>query len=162
MAKRSAHVSETPATQWLRRRGVTFSEHVYDYVEHGGTAESARQLGVDEHAVVKTLVMQNEQREPLVVLMHGDRQVSTKHLARAIAAKSVEPCTPEAAERASGYRVGGTSPFATRRAMPVYVESTVLALDRLYLNGGRRGYLVGIAPGVLTDLLGATPVACAL
>jgi Cys-tRNA(Pro) deacylase len=162
MAKRSAHVSETPATQWLRRRGVTFSEHVYDYVEHGGTAESARQLGVDEHAVVKTLVMQNEQREPLVVLMHGDRQVSTKHLARAIAAKSFEPCTPEAAERASGYRVGGTSPFATRRAMPVYVESTVLALDRLYLNGGRRGYLVGIAPGVLTDLLGATPVACAL
>ncbi|HEY2188538.1 MAG TPA: Cys-tRNA(Pro) deacylase [Caldimonas sp.] len=162
MAKRTAHVSETPATHWLRRRGVAFSEHVYDYVEHGGTAESARQLGVDEHAVVKTLVMQNEKREPLVVLMHGDRQVSTKNLARAIAAKSVEPCTPEAAERASGYQVGGTSPFATRKAMPVYVESTVLALDRLYINGGRRGYLVGIAPGVLIELLGATPVACAL
>jgi Cys-tRNA(Pro) deacylase len=162
MAKRTAHVSETPATQWLRRRGVAFSEHVYDYVEHGGTAESARQLGVDEHAVVKTLVMQNEKREPLVVLMHGDRQVSTKNLARAIVAKSVEPCTPEAAERASGCQVGGTSPFATRKAMPVYVESTVLALDRLYINGGRRGYLVGIAPSVLIELLGATPVACAL
>ncbi|HEX4234220.1 MAG TPA: aminoacyl-tRNA deacylase [Caldimonas sp.] len=162
MAKKNAHVSETPATQWLRRHGVAFSEHVYDYVEHGGTAESARQLGVDEHAVVKTLVMQNEKREPLVVLMHGDRQVSTKSLARAIAAKSVEPCTTEAAERASGYQIGGTSPFATRQAMPVYVESTVLGLDRLYINGGRRGYLVGIAPGVLTGLLGATPVACAL
>ncbi len=115
MAKKNAHVSETPATQWLRRAGVAFSEHVYDYVEHGGTAESARQLGVDEHAVVKTLVMQDEKGEPFVVLMHGDRQVSTKNLARAIGTKSVAPCTPEAAERASGYQVGGTSPFATRR-----------------------------------------------
>ena len=162
MAKKTAHVSETPATQALRRAGVAFSEHVYDYLERGGTAESARQLGVDEHAVIKTLVMQNEKAEPLIVLMHGDRQVSTKSLARAIGAKSVAPCTPEAAERASGYQVGGTSPFATRRAMPVYVESTVLALERICINGGRRGYLVGIAPRVLTELLAATPVSCAL
>ena len=162
MAKKTARVSETPATQFLRRRGVAFSEHVYDYVEHGGTAESARQLGVDEHAVVKTLVMQNEKGDPLVVLMHGDRQVSTKNLARAIGAKSVEPCSADAAERASGYQVGGTSPFATRKPMPVYVEATILGLERICINGGRRGYLVGIAPGVLTELLAATPVSCAL
>jgi Cys-tRNA(Pro) deacylase len=162
MAKKKTRVSETPATHRLRRAGVAFSEHVYDYLEHGGTAESARQLGVDEHAVVKTLVMQNEKGEPLIVLMHGDRQVSTKNLARAIGAKSVAPCTPEAAERASGYQVGGTSPFATRKAMPVYVEATILALERICINGGRRGYLVGIAPRVLTELLAATPVSCAL
>jgi Cys-tRNA(Pro) deacylase len=162
MAKKHAHVSETPATHYLRRAGIAFSEHVYDYLEHGGTAESARQLGVAEHAVVKTLVMQNEKGEPLIVLMHGDRQVSTKNLARAIGSKSVAPCTPEAAERASGYQVGGTSPFATRKAMPVYVEATILALERICINGGRRGYLVGIAPAVLTDLLRATPVSCAL
>jgi len=162
MAKKTAHVSETPATQWLRRHGVAYSEHVYDYVEHGGTSESARQLGVSEHAVVKTLVMQNEKGDRLVVLMHGDKQVSTKKLARAIRTKSVEPCSTDAAERASGYQVGGTSPFATRKAMPVYVESTILELDTICINGGRRGYLVGIAPGVLTELLGAKPVACAL
>ena len=162
MAKKSAHVSETPATQRLRRAGIAFSEHVYDYVEHGGTAESARQLGVDEHAIVKTLVMQDEKGEPLVVLMHGDRQVSTKQLAREIGRKSVAPCTPEAAERASGYQVGGTSPFATRKAMPVFVEATILELERIYINGGRRGYLVGIAPRVVTELLAATPVACAI
>jgi len=162
MAKKTAHVSETPATQALRRAGIDFTEHVYDYLERGGTAESARQLGVDEHAVIKTLVMQNEKAEPLIVLMHGDRQVSTKNLARAIGAKSVAPCTPEAAERASGYQVGGTSPFATRRKMPVYVEPTVLALERICINGGRRGYLVGIAPRALTELLAATPVSCAL
>jgi len=161
MAKKT-RVSETPATQRLRRAGVAFSEHVYDYLEHGGTAESARQLGVDEHAVVKTLVMQNEKGDPLIVLMHGDRQVSTKNLARAIGTKSVEPCSPDAAERASGYQVGGTSPFATRKAMPVYVEATVLDLDRIFINGGRRGFLVGIAPSVLTELLAAAPVACAL
>ncbi|MFO1328045.1 MAG: Cys-tRNA(Pro) deacylase [Rubrivivax sp.] len=156
------HVSETPATQQLRRAGVHFSEHPYDYVEHGGTAESARQLGVDEHAVVKTLVMQNEKAEPLIVLMHGDCQVSTKNLARAIGAKSVEPCKPEVAQRHSGYQVGGTSPFGLRKAMPVYVEASVLALPRLYINGGRRGYLVGIEPGVLTALLQAQAVHCAL
>lgn len=162
MAKKTARISETPATHALRRAGISFSEHVYEYLEHGGTAESARQLGVDEHAVVKTLVMQNEKGEPLIVLMHGDRQVSTKNLARAIGTKSVEPCTPDAAERASGYQVGGTSPFATRKSMPVYVESTILALDRICINGGRRGYLIGIAPRVLTDLLAALPVSCAI
>ena len=160
--KRTAHVSETPATQFLRRSGVAFTEHAYDYVEHGGTAESARQLGVAEHAVIKTLVMQDERARPLVVLMHGDKQVSTKNLARQIGVKSVEPCTPEAAQRASGYAVGGTSPFGLRKPMPVYVQATVLALPRICINGGRRGFLVGIDPAVLTGLLGATPVDCAL
>lgn len=158
----SRHVSETPATQLLRRARVAFSEHPYDYVEHGGTAESARQLGVDEHAVVKTLVMQDDAGRALIVLMHGDRKVSTKKLARAIARKSVSPCEPAVAQRHSGYLVGGTSPFATRKPMPVFVESSVLALPRIYINGGRRGYLVGIAPAVLVELLGATPVECAL
>jgi Cys-tRNA(Pro) deacylase len=160
--KKGAHVSETPATQWLRRAGVAFSEHPYDYVEHGGTAESARQLGVDEHAVVKTLVMQDDKAQPLIVLMHGDRQVSTKNLARAIGVKAVEPCRPEVAQRHSGYLVGGTSPFGTRKAMPVYVEAGVLALPRILINGGRRGYLVGLAPAVLVEQLGARPVSCAL
>jgi Cys-tRNA(Pro) deacylase len=122
--KKSRHVSETPATQWLRAQGVAFSEHPYEYVEHGGTAESARQLGVPEHAVVKTLVMQDERARPLIVLMHGDRQVSTKNLARAIGAKSVEPCNTDAAQRHSGYLIGGTSPFATRKAMPVFAYIT--------------------------------------
>jgi Cys-tRNA(Pro) deacylase len=162
MGKRDRHVSETPATQALRAAGVAYTEHVYDYVEHGGTAESARQLGVDEHSVVKTLVMQNERGEPLIVLMHGDRQVSTKNLARAIGAKAVEPCKPEVAQRHSGYLVGGTSPFGTRKAMPVYVEAGVLALPRILINGGRRGFLVGIEPGVLTRVLGAQAVQCAL
>jgi Cys-tRNA(Pro) deacylase len=162
MAKKDRHVSETPATAWLREHGVVFTEHVYDYVEHGGTEESSRQLGVPEHEVIKTLVMQDDKREPLIVLMHGDRQVSTKNLARQIGAKSVEPCKPEVAQRHSGYQVGGTSPFGTRKPMPVYVEATVLALPRICINGGRRGYLVGIAPAVLTSLLGAKPVTCAL
>ncbi len=162
MAKKERHVSETPATQWLRRRGVAFSEHPYDYVEHGGTAESARQLGVDEHAVVKTLVMQDDKAQPLIVLMHGDRQVSTKNLARAMGVKSVEPCSAEVAQRHSGYLVGGTSPFGTKKAMPVCVEASVLALPRIWINGGRRGFLVGIEPAVLSGLLGARPVDCAL
>lgn len=162
MAKKDKHVSETPATQLLRGAGVSFTEHVYDYVDHGGTAESARQLGWDEHAVVKTLVMQNERAEPLIVLMHGDKQVSTKNLARAIGAKSVEPCKPEVAQRHSGYLVGGTSPFGTRKAMPVYVEASVLALPSLLINGGRRGYLLGLAPNVLETVLGAQAVHCAL
>jgi Cys-tRNA(Pro) deacylase len=162
MAKKDKHVSETPATQWLRRAGIPFSEHPYDYVDHGGTAESARQLGVPEHEVVKTLVMQDEKAQPLIVLMHGDCQVSTKNLARAIGAKSVEPCKPEVAQRHSGYLVGGTSPFGTKKAMPVYVEASVLELPRILINGGRRGFLVGIAPQVLTGVLGAKPVHCAL
>jgi len=160
--KKTAHVSETPATAWLRQHAVAFTEHPYDYVDHGGTAESARQLGVPEHAVVKTLVMQDERAQPLIVLMHGDCQVSTKNLARAIGAKSVEPCKPEVAQRHSGYLIGGTSPFGTRKAMPVYVEEGVLALPKVHINGGRRGFLVGIAPAVLTGLLGAKPVHCAL
>jgi Cys-tRNA(Pro) deacylase len=162
MAKKDKHVSETPATAWLRGHGVAFTEHVYDYVEHGGTEESSRQLGLSEHEVIKTLVMQDEKREPLIVVMHGDKQVSTKNLARAIGAKSVEPCTPEVAQRHSGYQVGGTSPFGTRKAIPVYVEDSVLALPRICINGGRRGYLVGIPPGVLTSLLGAKAVSCAI
>jgi Cys-tRNA(Pro) deacylase len=162
VAKKDKHVSATPATQWLRERGVAFTEHVYDYVERGGTAESARQLGVDEHTVVKTLVMHDERGEPLIVLMHGDREVSTKNLAREIGVKSVEPCTPEAAQRASGYQVGGTSPFGTRKALRVLVEASVLELSRILINGGRRGYLIGIAPSVLTEQLGAQPVRCAL
>jgi len=161
MARKSAHVSETPATAWLRREGVSYTEHLYDYVDHGGTAESSRQLGVSEHEVVKTLVMQDERAAPLVVLMHGDRQVSLKNLARQIGAKKVEPCRPEVAERHSGYKVGGTSPFGTRKAMPVYVESTILGLERICINGGQRGFLVGIAPAVLVDRLGAKPVQCA-
>ena len=160
--KKSAHVSETPATQFLRRHGVSFTEHVYEYVEHGGTAESARQLGVPENEVIKTLVMQDERAQPLIVLMHGDKQVSTKNLARQIGAKSVESCQPEVAQRHSGYLVGGTSPFGTRKAMPVYVEESALALPRICINGGRRGYLVGIAPAVLVELLAAKPVNCAL
>jgi Cys-tRNA(Pro) deacylase len=162
MAKKERHVSETPATQWLRRNGVAFTEHPYDYVDHGGTAESAHQLGVDEHAVVKTLVMHDDKAQPLIVLMHGDRQVSTKNLARALGVKSVEPCSVEVAQRHSGYLVGGTSPFGTRKAMPVCVESSVLTLPRIYINGGRRGFLVGIEPAVLSGLLGARPVECSL
>ena len=158
--RKTAHVSETPATQCLRRAGVAYSEHPYDYVDHGGTAESARQLG--EHEVVKTLVMQDDKARPLIVLMHGDCQVSTKNLARAIGAKSVEPCKPDVAQRHSGYLVGGTSPFGTKKVMPVYVEASVLALPRIFINGGRRGYLVGIAPAVLLAQLDAKAVSCAL
>ena len=158
----SRRVSETPATQWLRRHGVAFGEHPYDYVEHGGTRESARQLGVDEHAVVKTLVMQDDAGKPLVVLMHGDRSVSTKNLARQIGRKGVEPCRPEVAQRHSGYLIGGTSPFGMRKAMPIVVEASVLELPRIWINGGRRGYLVSLEPRVLVDLLGAQPVNCAL
>jgi Cys-tRNA(Pro) deacylase len=158
----SRHVSETPATQWLRRQKLAFSEHPYDYLEHGGTAESARQLQVDEHQVVKTLVMQDEQKKPLIVLMHGDRKVSTKQLARQIARKSIEPCDVEVAQRHSGYQVGGTSPFGLRKAMPIYVEASILDLPKIYINGGRRGFLLGLSPQVLSEVLLAKPVHCAL
>jgi len=161
MAKKE-HVSETPATQFLTRRGVSFSEHPYRYEEHGGTAVSARELGVDEHHVVKTLVMQDEAAKPLIVLMHGDRTVSTKNLARQIGRKSVAPCAPEVASRHSGYLIGGTSPFGTRKAMPVYVERSILALEKIYINGGRRGYLIGLDPALLAGLLPVTAVQCAL
>ena len=162
MAKKDRHVSETPATQALRRAGVAYTEHPYDYVDHGGTAESARQLGVPEHAVVKTLVMQDDRAQPLIVLMHGDCQVSTKNLAREIGVKSVEPCKPDVAQRHSGHLVGGTSPFGLRKALPVCVEHSVLTLPRIYINGGRRGFLVGLAPQVVVDVLQARAVHCAL
>ena len=156
------HVSETPATALLRRSKVVFSEHVYDYVDRGGTAESARQLGVDEHAVVKTLVMEDESGRPLIVLMHGDRSVSTKALARALSVKRIAPCAPEVAERHSGYQVGGTSPFGLRKPMPVFVERSILSLERIFINGGRRGFLVCIAPNEIVRVLGAKPVDVAL
>src|SRR5512132_3937352 len=152
----------TPATRLLREKGVAYTEHLYRYEEKGGTRVSARELGVDEHAVVKTLVMEDDAGAPLVVLMHGDREVSTKALARQVGKRSVEICRPEAANRHSGYLVGGTSPFGTRKRMPVYIEESILALPRIVLNGGRRGYLVGIDPQVCVRLLGAKPVRCAL
>ena len=161
MAHKS-HAPETPATAFLREHGIPFTEHLYDYVEHGGTSESSRQLNVAEHHVVKTLVMQDQDAHPLMVLMHGDRKVSLKNLARQIGAKSVSPCKPEVAQRHSGYQVGGTSPFGTRKAVPVYVERSILSLPKIYINGGKRGFLVGIAPQVLVDTLQATPVDCAL
>lgn len=161
MAKKE-HVSETPATQFLRKHGVAFSEHPYEYEEHGGTAVSSQALGVPEHDVVKTLVMQDEAARPLIVLMHGDCKVSTKNLARAIGCKSVEPCKPEVANRHTGFLVGGTSPFGTRKQMPVYVEKSILQLPRIYINGGRRGYLVSIAPSELVRVLGPKPVEVAL
>jgi Cys-tRNA(Pro) deacylase len=161
MAKKDK-VSETPATALLRQEGVSFTEHPYEYLEHGGAQHSAQVLGLDPFSVVKTLIMQDQDAKPLVVLMHGNRKVSTKNLARQIGLKSVEPCAPEVANRHSGYLVGGTSPFATRRAMPVYIEETILALPRICINGGRRGYLVGIDPQVCVQLLDAQPVNCAL
>ena len=156
------HAPETPATKFLKANKVPYSNHLYAYEEHGGTKVSARELNVDEHAVVKTLVMEDENAKPLIVLMHGDRKVSTKNLARQIGAKSVAPCTPEVANRHSGYLVGGTSPFGTRRAMPVYIEDTILQLPRIAINGGRRGFLVQLDPQVCVQLLGAKPVQCAL
>ncbi|MDQ7972748.1 MAG: aminoacyl-tRNA deacylase [Rhodocyclaceae bacterium] len=163
MAKKDKpHVSETPATAVLRAAKVAFTEHPYDYLEHGGAQHSAAVLGVDPFTVVKTLVMQDQDAKPLIVLMHGNRTVSTKNLARQIGAKSVEPCKPEVAQRHSGYQVGGTSPFGTRREMPVFIESTILELPKILINGGRRGYLVGIDPQLCVQLLGARPVQCAL
>jgi Cys-tRNA(Pro) deacylase len=161
MAKKD-HISETPATHMLRAHKIAFTEHPYEYLEHGGAQHSAAVLGFDPFSVVKTLIMQDQDAKPLVVLMHGNRKVSTKNLARQIGAKSVEPCAPEVANRHSGYLVGGTSPFATRKAMPVYVEETVLDLPKILINGGRRGYLVGIDPQVCVALLGAKKVQCAL
>ncbi len=157
MSKRD-HVSETPATAYLRKHGVAFTEHVFEYEKHGGTRVAARELGIDEHAMVKTLVMEDERKAPLIVLMHGDRSVSTKNLARQAGAKRIEPCRPDAAQRHSGYQIGGTSPFDTRKVMPVYLEKTVVELPKIYINGGRRGYLVGIAPSELVRVLKPTLV----
>ncbi len=161
MAKKD-HISETPATAFLKANQISFTEHVYDYLEHGGAQHSAQVLGFDPFMVVKTLIMQDQDAKPLVMLMHGNRKVSTKNLARQIGAKSVEPCKPEIANKHSGYLVGGTSPFATRKTMPVYLEETILALPSILINGGRRGYLVQINPQVCLQLLGAISVQCAL
>jgi Cys-tRNA(Pro) deacylase len=161
MSKKS-HISETPATAFLKAHGVAFTEHPYEYLEHGGANHSAQVLGQDPFIVVKTLIMQDESAKPLVVLMHGNRKVSTKNLARQIGRKSVEPCKPEVANRHSGYLVGGTSPFGTKRQMPVYIEETILDLPLIFINGGRRGYLVNIDPQVCMQLLGAKPVQCAI
>jgi len=150
---KNARVSETPATAFLKEHRVPYTEHVFEYVEHGGARAGAEALGFDERAVVKTLIMEDEARRPLVVLMHGDRTVSTRNLARQIGVKRVGPCAPEVAQRHSGYQIGGTSPFATRKKMPVYVERSVLDLPRIYVNGGRRGYLVGIDPHELVRVL---------
>jgi len=152
----------TPATRLLRDRGVAYTEHLYRYEEKGGTAVSARELGVDEHAVVKTLVFEDDAGEPLVVLMHGDREVSTRALARHLGRRSIQICRPEVANRHSGYQVGGTSPFGTRRRLPVYVERTVLDLPRIYVNGGSRGFLVGLAPADLARVLSPTLVDAAI
>ena len=161
MAKRQ-HVSETPALAFLKAHGVAYTEHPYAYEEHGGTEVSARELGVEEHAVVKTLVMEDQNAKPLIVLMHGDKKVSTKNLARQAGMKSVAPCQPEVAQRHSGYLIGGTSPFGTKKEMPVYAEKTIFDLPKIYINGGRRGFLIGIAPLEIERVLTVTRVEAGL
>lgn len=161
MAKEK-HVSETPATQWLRKQRIPFTEHSYDYVDHGGAMEAARQLGLEPHQVAKTLIMEDENAKPLIIVMHGDREVSTKNLARQTGAKKIAPCKPEVAQRHSGYLVGGTSPFATRKSMPVWIEAELLEFDTIYVNGGRRGYLVGVSPQALATALNARSVQAGL
>ena len=148
----------TPAVRILRREKAVFSDHFYEYAEHGGTAVSARELGVEEHAVVKTLVMEDERKNPLLVLMHGDLEVSTKELARLLKVKTIAPCSPETATKHSGYLIGGTSPFGTKKIMPIYMEETILDLPKLYINGGKRGFLVGMNPKELIRILKPIPV----
>jgi Cys-tRNA(Pro) deacylase len=152
----------TPAVRLLRERKIDFEPHLYPYEERGGTRHSAAALGVDEHAVVKTLVMETEARKPLVVLMHGDREVSTKNLARAIGAKSVQPCDPQAAQKHTGYLVGGTSPLGTRTRLAVYAERTIFELPKIYINGGKRGFLVSLNPRDLRALLSVEEVDVAI
>ena len=152
----------TPAMRVLREKNVQFTEHPYKYEERGGTHVSARELKVDEHAVVKTLIMEDEEKRPLVVLMHGDREVSTKELSRVAGVKRIKPCAPETANRHTGYMVGGTSPFGTKRPMPVYMEETILDLPIIYINGGRRGYLVGIDPREAQRILNPSLVRVAI
>lgn len=154
--------SATPAVHFLRHHRIAFTEHPYRYEEQGGTRVSARELGVDEHVVIKTLVMEDETRAPLIILMHGDRDVSTKQLARQIGRKTIAPCDPETAERHTGYRVGGTSPFGLRKHLPVYIERSILALPQIYINGGRRGFLVALAPDAIVATLHASLVDVAL
>lgn len=155
-------MSATPAIHFLRQHNVPFTEHPYRYEERGGTAVSSRELGVDEHVMIKTLVMEDERKQPLIVLMHGDREVSTKNLARQIDRKTVSPCAPDVAQKHTGYLVGGTSPFGTRKSMPVFLERTIAGLDRIYINGGRRGFLVALAPADLIRALSPTLVDAAL
>ncbi len=152
----------TPATAFLKAKGIAFSEHEYGYVEHGGTEVPARALGVPEHHIVKTLVMEDESRKPLLVLMHGDRKVSTKNLARQAGRKSIEPCKPEVAQRHTGYQVGGTSPFGTRKLVPIYAERSILEVPEIYINGGRRGLLVKLRSAELARALAPTLVDVAL
>lgn len=159
---RAQNLPSTPALRMLRERGVPHVAHTYAYVERGGTAASAAALGWDEHAIVKTLIFEDGERRPLVVLMHGDCEVSTRRLAAAAGAKTAAPCAPATAERHTGYRVGGTSPFGTRRIMPIFVERTILDLDRVLVNGGARGLLVEISPAALVEVLGAVPVDAAV
>ncbi len=156
------HVSQTPATQWLSRNGIPYSEHSYDYVDHGGARHAAHALGLEPHTVAKTLVMEDEQARPLIVIMHGDKAVSTKNLARQIGAKKVQPCRPETAQRHSGYQTGGTSPFGTRKPMPTWMEASLLDLPIIYVNGGRRGFLIGLDPRSLAEALQARPVHAAI
>jgi Cys-tRNA(Pro) deacylase len=155
-------LSETPATAFLKKNAVAFTEHPYDYEERGGTRVSSEKLGAPEHAVIKTLVMEDEAKKPLIVLMHGDREVSLKNLARQAHRKSIEPCKPDVAQRHSGYQVGGTSPFGLRKPMPIFVEATILELERIWINGGGRGFLVAIDPKELVRVVKATPVTVAL
>lgn len=157
MAK-DKHVSATPATDWLKAHKVSFKLHTYGFVPHGGTALAAKELGVDNHLMIKTIIMEDENEEPLVILMHGDCEISTKNLARQVGRKKIEPCKPEQAQRNSGYFVGGTSPFGTRKRMPVFVQDTVAELPVIYINGGRRGVIAEMAGSVLTEVLGAKPV----
>ena len=159
---KSDRAPETPATQFLRKHGIAHSTHLYDYEEHGGTRVSARELNVDEHAVVKTLVMEDEHGKPLIVLMHGDCKVSTKELARQSGRKKIEPCKPEVANRHTGYMVGGTSPFGTKKQMPLFIEKSILDLPLIYINGGRRGFLVGVHPHDIVRALAPGVVEAAL
>ena len=159
---KTAHAPETQATKFLREHAVSYTPHLYAYEEHGGTKVSARELGVDEHAVIKTLVMEDETTKPLIVLMHGDCKVSTKELARQAGCKKIEPCQPDVANRHTGFLVGGTSPFGTKRRMPVYLEKSILDLPLIYINGGRRGFLVGITPQALVQALSPQLVEVAL
>ena len=152
----------TPAVRTLRDKKIAFTPHLYGYVEHGGTARSAEELGVDEHAVIKTLVMETETRAPLIVLMHGDREVSTKELARALGVKAVAPCDPATAQKHTGYQVGGTSPFGTRKPLPVYAERTIFALPMIFINGGKRGFLVSLDPQALRAALAVKEVEVAI
>ena len=159
---KSENTPETPATKFLRHHGIAHSSHLYDYEEHGGTKVSSRELNVDEHAVIKTLIMEDETTKPLIVLMHGDCKVSTKELARQIGCKKIEPCKPAVANRHTGFLVGGTSPFGTKKAMPICIEKSILDLPLIYINGGRRGFLVGVHPHDLLRALSPTVVDVAL